>query len=120
MDKNSPEFYTNDNVLQLLELNFTKLLATANRDALLYFFDWMNNVSTNITNMQKQYNYNSEPPLQVQKPAKLKRMHLVSNALSTILEESAASKVQQCMYNMIKLNIEYCYLLFIIKKIFSK
>lgn len=90
--------------MQLLELNFTKLLATANRDALLYFFDWMNNVSSNITNMQKQYNYISESsPLQVQKPTKLKRMHLVSNALSTILEESAASKVLQCMYNIIKL-----------------
>lgn len=95
VDKNSPEFNTNDNVLQLLELNFTKLLATANRDALLYFFDWMNNVSSNITNMQKQYNYISESPPQVQKPIKLKRMHLVSNALSTILEESAASKVLQ-------------------------
>lgn len=94
--------------MQLLELNFTKLLATANRDALLYFFDWMNNVSANITNMQKQYNYISEPPLQVQKPNRLKRMHLVSNALSTILEESAASKVQQCMYAIIKLSIDHC------------
>lgn len=87
--------------MQLLELNFTKLLATANRDALLYFFDWMNNVSSNITNMQKQYNYHSEKipaPLPVQKPNKLKRMHLISNTLSTILEESATSKVQQCMY----------------------
>lgn len=86
--------------MQLLELNFTKLLATANRDALLYFFDWMNNVSSSITNMQKQYNYNAEQietSLQVQKPNKLKRMHLVSNALSTILEESATNKVQQCM-----------------------
>jgi len=91
---------TYDNALQLLELNFTKLLATANRDALLYFFDWMNNVNSNITNMQKQYNYITEQmkaPLPVQKPKKLKRMHLVSNALSTILEESATSKVQQCM-----------------------
>lgn len=84
----------------MLELNFTKLLATANRDALLYFFDWMNNVSSSITSMQKQYNYHTEQmptPLQVGKPNKLKRMHLVSNALSTILEESATSKVQQCM-----------------------
>lgn len=91
---------TYDNVLQLLELNFTKLLATANQDALLYFFDWMNNVNTNIKNMQKQYNYITEQirtSLPVQKPNKLKRMHLVSNALSTILEESATSKVQQCM-----------------------
>lgn len=86
--------------MQLLELNFTKLLATANRDALLYFFDWMNNVSSSITNMQKQYNYHAEQiasSLQVQKPNKLKKMPLVSNALSTILEESATSKVQQCM-----------------------
>lgn len=98
--------------MQLLELNFTKLLATANRDALLYFFDWMNNVSSNITNMQKQYNYISESPPQVQKPIKLKRMHLASNALSTILEESAASKVLQCMYDIIKFKyIDYCYLL---------
>lgn len=87
-------------MLQLLELNFTKLLATANRDALLYFFDWMNNVSSSITDMQKMYNHQTEPlatTLQVQKPNKLKRMHLVSNAMSTILEESASSKVQQCM-----------------------
>jgi len=101
VDKNSPDFHAkNDNVLQLLELNFTKLLATANRDALLYFFDWMNNVSTNITHMQKQYNHNIEQLTTlspVQKSNKLKRMHLVSNALSTILEESATSKVQQCM-----------------------
>lgn len=107
MDKNSPEFHTNDNVLQLLELNFTKLLATANRDALLYFFDWMNNVSSNITNMQKQYNYNSAAPLQNQKPNKLKRVHLVSNALSTILEESNISKIQQCVYAIVKLIIVY-------------
>lgn len=61
----------------------------------------MNNVSSNITNMQKQYNYQSEKvpaPLPIQKPNKLKRMHLISNTLSTILEESASSKVQQCMY----------------------
>lgn len=85
--------------MQSLELNFTKLLATANRDALLYFFDWINRVNSNISNMQKQYNYNSEQPasLPVQKTNKLKRMHLVSNALSTILEESAISKVQQSM-----------------------
>lgn len=53
--------------------------------------------------MQKQYNYNTEEPvpLQVHKTNKLKKMHLVSNALSTILEESASNKVQQCMYNMI-------------------
>lgn len=100
MDKNSPEFHINDHVLQLLELNFTKILATANREALLYLIDWMNNVSSNITNMQKQYNYNTEESqiaLQVQKTKQLKRVHLVSNALSTILEESATSKVQQCM-----------------------
>lgn len=51
--------------------------------------------------MQKQYNYHSEKmpaPLPVQKPNKLKRMHLISNTLSTILEDSATSKVQQCMY----------------------
>ncbi|VVC40207.1 Hypothetical protein CINCED_3A023147 [Cinara cedri] len=98
VDKNSPEFHTNDHVLQLLELNFTKILATANREALLYLIDWMNNVSSNISNMQKQYNYNTEEipvTLQVQKTNKLKRMHLVSNALSTILEESATTKVQQ-------------------------
>lgn len=50
--------------------------------------------------MQKQYNYNTEEisvSSQIQKTNKLKRMHLVSNALSTILEESATSKVQQCM-----------------------
>lgn len=88
------------NVLQLLELNFTKLLATANRDALLYFFDWMNNVNSSITNMQKQYNYHVNQiaaSLPVHKTNKLKRMHLVSNAMSTILEESATNKVQQCM-----------------------
>lgn len=82
-------------------MNFTKLLATANRDALLSFFDWLNNVSFNITHMQKQYNYHSEQPvapLPAQKNYKLKKMHLVSNAMSTILEESATSKVQQCMY----------------------
>lgn len=84
--------------MQLLELNFTKLLATANRDALLSFFDWMNNVNSSVTNMQKQYNYiNQKVSLPVQKTNKLKRMHLVSNAMSTILEESATSKVQQCM-----------------------
>lgn len=86
----------------MLELNFTKILATANREALLYLIDWLNNVSSNITNMQKQYNYNTEDisvSSQIQKTNKLKRMHLVSNALSTILEESATSKVQQCMYN---------------------
>jgi hypothetical protein len=87
--------------LQLLELNFTKLLATANRDALLYLIDWMNSVSSSIKDMQKLYNYNIDEdmtaPIQFQKPNRLKRMHLVSNALSTILEESAASKVQQCM-----------------------
>lgn len=87
--------------MQLLELNFTKLLATANRDALLYLIDWMNCVSSNIKDMQKLYNYNTEQditaPMQVQKHNRLKRMHLVSNALSTILEESATSKVQQCM-----------------------
>jgi len=84
----------------LLELNFTKLLATANRDALLYFFDWMNNVNSSVKNMQKQYNYISEEigsSISVQKSNKLKRMHLVSNALSTILEESATTKVQQCV-----------------------
>jgi len=89
-----------DNVLQLLELNFAKLLATANRDALIYFFDWMNNVSSSITNMQKMYNHQTEQlaaTLLVQKPNKLKRMHLVSSAMSTILEESTSSKVQQCM-----------------------
>lgn len=83
----------------MLELNFTKLLATANRDALLYFLDWMNSVSSNIKSMQRQYNYVNEEirtPL-IHKPNKLKRMHLVSNALSTVLEESATSKVQQCM-----------------------
>lgn len=87
--------------MQLLELNFTKLLATANRDALLYLIDWINSVSSSIKDMQKLYNYSIEQdmtaPIQVQKPNRLKRMHLVSNALSTILEESAASKVQQCM-----------------------
>lgn len=85
--------------MQLLELNFTKLLATANRDALLYFFDWMNNVNSCITDMQKQYNYqnNQKVLLPTQKTNKLKRMHLVSNAMSTILEESASNKVQQCM-----------------------
>lgn len=49
--------------------------------------------------MQRQYNYVNEEirtPL-IHKPNKLKRMHLVSNALSTVLEESATSKVQQCM-----------------------
>lgn len=51
--------------------------------------------------MQKQYNYHTEKipaPLPAQKPYKLKRMHLISNTLSTILEESATSKVQQCKY----------------------
>lgn len=50
--------------------------------------------------MQKQYNYISEEigsSISVQKSNKLKRMHLVSNALSTILEESATTKVQQCV-----------------------
>lgn len=91
---------TYDNVLQLLELNFTKLLATANRDALLYFFDWMNNVNSSIKNMQKKYNYETEQQaatLPAQKTNKLKRMHLVSNAMSTILEESASNKVQLCV-----------------------
>lgn len=85
--------------MQLLELNFTKLLATANRDALLYFLDWLSNVSSNISIMQKKYNLNNEATVttQVQKTNKLKKMPLVSNALSTILEESASSKVQQCM-----------------------
>lgn len=49
--------------------------------------------------MQKLYDYNTEQigaPHPAQKTNKLKRMHLVSNAMSTILEESATSKVQQC------------------------
>lgn len=87
--------------MQLLELNFTKLLATANKDALLSLIDWTNSVSSNIKDMQNLYNYNTEQdmtvPKQVQKPNKLKRTHLISNTLSTILEESATSKVQQCM-----------------------
>lgn len=49
--------------------------------------------------MQRQYNYVNEemPTPLVHKPNKLKRMHLVSNALSTVLEESATNKVQQSM-----------------------
>lgn len=60
--------------------------------------------------MQKQYNYHSEQPiasLPVQKNHKLKKMHLVSNAMSTILEESATSKVQQRMYKYLLLKFFY-------------
>lgn len=53
--------------------------------------------------MQKQYNYHADriaASLPVNKTNKLKRMHLVSNAMSTILEESATNKVQQRMYKI--------------------
>ncbi|XP_050421691.1 intermembrane lipid transfer protein Vps13-like isoform X3 [Adelges cooleyi] len=98
VDKNTPEFHTTyGSVMQKLELNFTKLLATANREALLNLIDWSTNVSNNIKNMQKQYDYLIEPKIakQLSKKDKLKKMPLVSTALSTILEESASSKVQQ-------------------------
>lgn len=101
MDKNTPEFHTTyGSVMQKLELNFTKLLATANREALLNLIDWSTNVSNNIKNMQKQYDYLIEPKIakQLSKKDKLKKMPLVSTALSTILEESASSKVQQSMF----------------------
>lgn len=90
---------TYDNVLQLIEFNFTKLLATANRDALLYFLDWMNSVSSNIENMQKQYNHPTEKkrcpsPKKILK--KIKKKHCTYNLLSS--PAITEPKVQQCMY----------------------